>query len=55
VFGGMLSECSVHAVIPFINSNPLWKNNTRLNFLKDTGIELLGPHMNERLKIPNLP
>jgi hypothetical protein len=43
-------------LILFINVNPLWKNSkTRRGFLENLGLELVRPHMNERLTIPNLP
>jgi hypothetical protein len=48
----MQDECGVNELIIFLNTNPLWKNNnTRRGFLKDLGLELVRPHMNERLTI----
>jgi hypothetical protein len=52
----MLHECGVNAVIPLINANTLWKaENTRRGFLKDLGLELVGPHTCEGPAIPKLP
>jgi hypothetical protein len=56
VFCEMLEKCGINSLILFINANQLWKNNnTRRGFLIDLGLELVRPHVNERVTIPNLP
>lgn len=58
VFFGMLDQGAVNAMILFLNANPTWKDissNNRRKFLKELALDLLRPHMLERLTVPQLP
>jgi hypothetical protein len=44
-----------NASILFINASPLWNNNKMCSFLENLVLELMRPHTNEWLTIPNLP